>query len=159
MEKRNFNKVIFTSGGDIVYKPNLQKKNKSKGDAGELLVHYLLMSMGFKMIEKVHTPWKPVWIGSGKTRRLVSVHPEEKVSGDWRAVGPRGVSVLVEVKSHDGDRLVYSFLERHQHESLTNHHLFGGKSYIAWVRSGLVKIFKYPRYDYVATKSIKWDEI
>lgn len=89
-----------------------------------------LKGRGFALVEKVEVPFR-----INKTTGQMSAR--KKVSGDFRAVGPGGRSVLVEVKHHE-ERLAYGAFRPHQLEALEEHHRVGGISEVAWVDRGQV---------------------
>lgn len=121
------------------------KQSRTSGVVGETLTRAAMVRMGFTMIERVHTPWKIIRKTDPSAKggsRIIGAAPEEKVSGDFRAIWPVtwenslvGVSVLVESKLRD-DRIQWSDVEEHQRDALQRHHDAGGLSYLSVVLGG-----------------------
>ena len=131
---RAFRVPGFRPGGvlptvESVRKSALQAKRQRNGAKAEELVEAQLNGRGFALVEKVEVPFRPGADGKMTARR--------KVSGDFRAVGPGGRSVLVEVKHHE-ERLSHGAFRPHQLEALEEHHRAGGISEVAWVDRGQV---------------------
>lgn len=133
----------------------LQHRRQRSGQTGQATIVCLLRSLGFQCVEEVHTGMRMVGKINGKPRYVHS----QKVSGDIRAVGPRGQSVLVEVKRRVKGNLTYSDLEPHQHRALNQHWDALGISLLAWVSDrGAILMFwnrvplKKPR------SSLTWDD-
>lgn len=128
------------------------KRSRTAGVVGETLTKAELVRLGFTMIERVHTPWKVLRKPDPKRgSRIVGAVPEEKVSGDFRAVWPFtlenslvGVSVLVESKAREGDRVLWSDVEEHQRDALQRHHEAGGLSYLSVVLGGRATLMRWP---------------
>lgn len=118
------------------------KRNRAAGAAAEQLVAAELIRIGYRFVERCHTPWR---IARNAQGRIVGATPMEKVSGDFRCLTEAGRSVLVEVK-YRPSRLVYSDLEPHQWAALQAHDAAGGLSLIAWVHQGGIRI-------------LQWDEL
>jgi hypothetical protein len=97
------------------------KRSQKTGDMAERLCQIALEQAGYKLIEKVTTPRICV-----KGRFIYT----KTCSGDFRAVGPGGRSVLVECKYRDRP-LRPSDFQPHQLESLSKHYACGGTSLIA----------------------------
>lgn len=102
----------------------LQAARNRHGREGEALVAAWLRDHGYHMVEKCEVAFRKGADGE--------LHARGKVSGDFRAVGRDGQSVLVEVKSHAGS-LPHGAFRVHQLEALSAHSSFGGLSLIAWV--------------------------
>jgi hypothetical protein len=132
-------------------------KNRATGDFGQDIAKAHLERIGYRMVERVHTPWKVIFAnGAGGRRRVVAAFPMEKVSGDFRAVEPMtGRNVLVEVKTNENSSLPWSAFEDHQTRALEENHVLGGISLIAWVKGGVTMIYRWPVADFVPGKSIK----
>ncbi len=116
------------------------KHSQRLGADAEALVRSALDRAGLRFIQRVETGWRRI----GDTWR-----PAAKVAGDWRAVGPAGVSVLVESKWR-GDSLPWSALEPHQHLALDEHAAAGGWSVLAWAG---------PRRGMVAVRLMSWSNL
>lgn len=80
--------------------------------------------------------------------------PYEKVSGDFRAVTPKGQSVLIEVKYHQGKTFSLSHLAKHQKAALQRHHELNGVSLVIWVTDSNSYILRWPVPGLVKYKSI-----
>lgn len=123
--------------------------NKRIGNAAELVVINRLRYHGFAMVEPIHVGFRNVggrWV------------PGARVSGDIRAVGPGGRSVLCEVKVRKGT-LAYSALERHQVIALGDHYLAGGLSLLAWYCPGHgLAIMPWHTLGLVAGSSLTWEQ-
>lgn len=126
------------------------------GEQAELLVKSELTRRGFRMIEAVNVPMKPIY----RDGELIAVKRLAKVSGDWRAVGPSGQSVLVEVKARPG-RLQYHVIERHQVRALQQHQEAGGLSLVAWydTDAARVHIIEWPHPALVPGSSVTEAEL
>lgn len=130
------------------------KRSRTAGVVGEALTRAAMVRLGFTMIERVHTPWKVLRKPDPKApggSRIVGAVPEEKVSGDFRAIWPVtwdnslvGVSVLVESKAREGDRVLWSDVEEHQRDALQRHHEAGGLSYLSVVLGGRATLMRWP---------------
>lgn len=128
-------------------------KNRASGELGEKLVSLALQKMGFRMVEKVATPWRVIF----KNHRPIHAFPVEKVSGDFRAIEPStGRQVLVEVKTHDADTLPWSSFQPHQIHALQENSDCKGLSLMAWVREGVVHIIYWPAAGFGPGKSMKY---
>jgi hypothetical protein len=111
-----------------------QRRRKQRGNVGEAIVRHRLHAAGFGMIERIHTGYRKVgdrWV------------PSARVSGDFRAVAPGGISVLVECKVRDRV-LSWSDLELHQRDALTHHHSLGGISMLAWIHLPDTDLLRWP---------------
>ena len=121
------------------------------GKRAEEAVRLALQAAGFRMIERVATPWT-VTFHRGRPK---AAFPTAKVSGDFRAVEPgTGRSVLVEVKCRSG-RLRWSDLRPHQRQALDEHHRLGGISILAWVTGWEVRLLRWPVEEFGPGKSLK----
>lgn len=107
------------------------RANKRNGDIAERIVMEMLRQLGYKKIEKIETGFSVVRQG----KRIVSAFPKAKVSGDIRAIGPRGVTVHCEVKYRPYATLKYSDFEPHQLKHLQEVSEAKGVAYAAWVIS------------------------
>lgn len=127
------------------------RRNQRKGDMGEKAVELLLGQLGLVMVEKVNVGWTVIW---GPNGRIKEAFPQKKVSGDFRAVTLKGQSVLVEVKTYDGDRLQFSALAKHQSRSLDIHQNVGGLSLLVWVNQGDIMPMWWPVEGFGPGKSL-----
>jgi hypothetical protein len=101
-----------------------KKGNQTQADALPKLAQY------FALVERIESAFRII---RGQGGRILNAIPVAKVSGDFRAViPPSGRSVLIECKWRS-DKLLFSDLEKHQHEALSNHTACGGLSLILWV--------------------------
>lgn len=131
------------------------KRNRAEGKLGEDLVRRNLERVGYKMIERVHTPF--TLIRRGKS--IVGAFPTEKVSGDFIAIQPMtGRKVLVEVKSRESGIFPWSILEDHQVRALSENHICGGISLLALVSNTRVKIHSWPVDGFGKGKSLKIED-
>ncbi len=106
------------------------------GEEGQEWTTNILNQRGFHMVERIGTPAKKV------NGRMIFL---EKVSGDHRALGSGGRSVLVETKTRlSDDRLRYHFFEEHQREALQQHHELGGFSLVSWVSEHGIFLLRWP---------------
>lgn len=127
------------------------KKNRAMGEFSQDLVRRRLELMGFKMVERVHTPWTVV----RRMGRVVGAFPKEKVSGDFIAVKPlTGQKVLVEVKSRESGVFPWSMMEPHQVVALNENHLCNGISILALVQNVTIEFHPWPIKDFGPGKSI-----
>ena len=131
------------------------KRNQSKGVVGECIAARVLKSMGLRCIRAIYTGWT---IKRNREGKIVGASPTGQVAGDYNAVAPGGISVLVEVKKKDEDRLVYSTLEPHQHKALYDHHEAGGISLLVWVHENIPYVMRYPIDGFKPRSSIKIEE-
>lgn len=129
------------------------KRSQAVGETGENMVHRTLIDCGFRLVEKVNTPWKVIWAN----KRVVSAFPVKKVSGDFRAVGPGGRSVLVEVKYREEGNLRFSDFQPHQHAALNEHADATAITMVAWVRGAEIKFYDWPIPGFGPGKSLKWE--
>ena len=113
------------------------------GEMGERAAFYALNSIGLEFIEPIHQAWKLIRWMPRCGRGAAHIVPLKKLKGDFRAIGPDGVSVLVEVKLRDG-RLLWSDLKAHQREALTEHYQFGGESLVVWVATSEIFVMRWP---------------
>lgn len=132
---RRFRVPGFRPGGvpssvDAVRTSILQAKRQRNGAKAEELVEARLKARGFVLVEKVEVPFRI-------NKATGQMSARKKVSGDFRAVGPGGLSVLIEVKHHE-ERLSHGAFREHQLTALEEHHRAGGISEVAWVDRGLV---------------------
>lgn len=131
----------------------LQKKNKKTGELGEGFVKRELERRGFKMVERVHTPFTVIRRGD----QIVGAFPKERVSGDFIAIQPlTGRKVLVEVKTKDEGTFPFSLLKDHQARALNENHICGGISLLALVRGIQTQIHEWPIEGFGPRKSLKW---
>lgn len=135
------------------------KQARSAGKAGEALTKAALYAAGYRFIERVHTPWKVLRRPDPDAKggsRIVGAVPEDKVSGDFRAVDPRtGRSVLCEAKFDGEDRVIWSDLEEHQIAALNEHSRCGGESLFSAVIGGRAWLLRWPIQDFGPGCSIR----
>jgi len=132
--------------------PRIQgARNKLMGAHGEAIAKRALINMGFRCINQIATPSK-------LNRRTGKVVYSAAVTGDYFAVGPEGVSVLVEVKTHNEDTLPYSFLKPHQHKDLHDHDMAGGLTYLIWVHDRIPHVIPWPVLGFVPRSSFKIEQ-
>lgn len=125
------------------------RANKSRGDAVERRVEALLVDMGYKMVEKVNTPWKNIWKGGKPV-------PTSKVSGDFRGFTKMGYSMLSEVKSR-ASRLPWSALKPHQAEALNEHAKYSAHTWLFFhdTETDRISKFRWPAEGFGPRKSLK----
>ncbi len=132
------------------------KQNYNTGQFGEQMAERLLLSLGFKCVEKIETGWYIKWING----KVVSAKPRNRVSGDFTAIGDLGQYVHVEVKVRDRDSLLHSDLEAHQSEAMDEKTGYGALCLLIWVRSPTeIKILRWPVPGFKKNTSVKWDQI
>lgn len=131
------------------------RENRQAGETAEAIAKRALIAAGYLMVERVHTPWGVVRRG----KRIVSAYPKSKVSGDFRAIGPGGLSVLAECKDRKNGKLSLSNFEDHQIEALDVHARLLGISLIAWVYNGKCKLLLWETYKPVHGKPFKWEDV
>lgn len=105
-----------------------------RGTAGEAILSARLRAAGFLMVERIQT---------GFVHRGGRWVPGARVAGDFRAIAPGGISVMVESKMRD-ERLTWSDLERHQVAALDEHHRCGGLSFLGWIHLPEVDLLRWP---------------
>ncbi len=128
-----------------------------RGRAGEEEAKLLLFRVGVEMIERIETGWKLVrWIN--KRNRIAVVHPNARVSGDFRGLTADGQSVLVEVKNPSHENLRFSDFQEHQREALDVHSGFGGLSLIVWIRTVDSFVLRWPVVGLTFGRSLKPEE-
>jgi hypothetical protein len=116
----------FANAGDgmkSIMRKLAAKKSQATGKMGEALCEIALRNAGYKMIERVRPATMVI---KGKMVYLT------QCSGDFRAVGPGGKSVLVECKYRERN-LRPSDFQAHQIKSLNDHFLSQGISIVAHV--------------------------
>ena len=104
------------------------KRSQALGEWGQRMAQAYMRQLGYQVVDRIETGTRQI----GGVRRFTA-----RASGDIRAVGTRGRSVLVEVKVR-AERLLRSDLEDHQRKALQAHHEAGGLSLVAWVVQGTV---------------------
>lgn len=147
-----------------------QRTRQANGEAAEALVELEMRRRGDRLVEKVEVPFRV-------DHRTGKQFAKRKVSGDFRAVRPWsmtfkdpardmqvvadeqfGVSVLVEVKSHD-ERLAWSAFRPHQILALDEHMLTGGITEVAWYDRGSLRFIPWSRFREIGfgdRKSVVW---
>ena len=107
------------------------KVNKRNGDIAERITMEMFRQLGYKKIEKIETGFSVVRRG----KQIVSAYPKAKVSGDIRAIGPRGITIHCEVKYRPNATLKMSDFEPHQLTHMQEVHDAKGIAFISWVIS------------------------
>jgi len=132
------------------------RRNQNVGKHGENLANSTMNMHGIEQIEKIATPviLRPYHNGRRIVPGVFHVKHGEEVAGDRRAVLPGGTSVLAEVKTVEGDRLIYSKLKDHQHAGLALHSSFGGLSLVVWVSDYGAFLMRYPIAGFVRRSSV-----
>lgn len=121
-------------------------RNKKQGEAGEIIARYALQALGLEAIHRIHTPFKIVEIVKRLTGGLLlaRIVPEEKVAGDFNATHPgTGKRVIIEVKTADEETLIYSRLQKNQHDALAENITLGGISLIVWIQYNQAHVIRY----------------
>jgi len=129
----------------------LAARSQRKGATGEDIARRALINLGFKCIVPIHT-------GMKQNPRTKKMYYSEAVTGDFHAVGNKGLSVLVEVKTHNEATLTYSFLKPHQHKDLGNHYIAGGLTYLIWVHDWIPYVIEWPILGFVPRTSISLEQ-
>lgn len=110
--------------------------NRADGESAQHITMELMKDLGYRCVEKIET-------GMTLKRQdgaIVGAFPSAKVSGDIRAIGPKGITIHCECKyrpeKEDG-RLVlqWSDFEKHQIEHLEAVTEAGGLAFVSWVTS------------------------
>lgn len=104
-----------------------QKKRRQVGRRVEAIVEHRLRYLGLEMVERINVETRRV---RGKTLYA------KKVAGDFRAVTPGGIAVLVEVKHRDADRLAFNDIEPHQRAALNRYRELQAWALLVWARRG-----------------------
>jgi hypothetical protein len=137
--------AIGLAQGSEAHSSALQAGRQRRGAETEERVERALRARGFALVEKVEVPF-------GIRKNKITGKPERygkrKVSGDFRAVGPGGLSVLVESKAYPG-HLKFSAFEPHQIESLRAHHAAGGITEVAWTDGEALRFIPWARFEAV----------
>ena len=112
------------------------KINQREGDEAQAIVERFMREVGYKRVERVETGFSLV----RRNGTIIGAHPKRAVSGDIKAIGPKGKSVLVEVKhrpAKPNGRLVLTWndFEEHQIEALDGFTEAKGWAFVAWVTS------------------------
>ncbi len=132
--------AIGLAQGSEAHSSALQAGRQRRGAETEERVERALRARGFALVEKVEVPFGTTQDGVRFARR--------KVSGDFRAVGPGGLSVLVESKAYP-DRLPHSAFKPHQIESLRAHHAAGGITEVAWTDGEVLRFIPWAAFEAV----------
>ncbi len=128
------------------------KRNQAVGEFSQDMVRHHLERMGFKMVERVHTPFTVI----RRLGRVVGAFPKEKVSGDFIAIQPlTGRKLLCEVKSRESGVFPWSMMEDHQRRALDENHICGGISMLALWCGGKIDVRIWPVLDFGPGKSLK----
>lgn len=157
----------MASGADLVGQAKRkadQKKRQANGEAAEQMVEMEMRRRGDRLVEKVEVPFRI-------DRRTGNQYAKRKVSGDFRAVRPVsldlglvlhpatfGVSVLVEVKHHEG-RLSWSAFRPHQIQALDEHMVAGGITEVAWFDGTALRFIPWSRFREIGfgpDRSVVW---
>jgi len=132
-----------------------QRYSRAKGKTGEQQAVIALNTTNLQMVERIYTGWKMIrTIKRRGGQTLAWIVPQAKVSGDFRAVTPRGQSVLIEVKYHADQSFFLSQLAKHQRKALTEHHENKGLSLVIWVTDDDAYILRWPVPGLVPRKGI-----
>lgn len=113
-----------------------EMNNKRTGNRGENVAAAALRLRGIQCVSKIATPHRRI-----KTPPYIVY--DEKVAGDHRGILPNGIGVLAESKTISGDRLNYSELKPHQHQSLKDWNDNNGLALIVWVSDYGVFVMEY----------------
>lgn len=116
--------------------PFRHRQSQRTGAMAEKLCEIELRRAGYKLIE--HPEVKKIKTATGWVC-------SKKVSGDFRAVGPEGKSVLVECKWRDKPNLCPSDFRDHQIRSLIDHDAAGGISIVAHVSPRGCRLIPWPQ--------------
>ena len=117
------------------YRYSQQRANQRSGAVGENVAMRALVTAGYRRIKKIHTGFVKI---KGQWK------PRKKVDGDLRAIEPHtGRAVLAEVKRRE-DKLLYSDLNPHQRDGLTEHAEFNGIALVVWVHREGVAVMTWP---------------
>ncbi|NTV01917.1 MAG: hypothetical protein HGB04_03915 [Chlorobiaceae bacterium] len=106
------------------------KLNQREGTEAQDIVERFMREQGFQRVERIETGFSVVRRGT----QIVGAYPKRAVSGDIKAIGPKGKAVHVEVK-HRQDVLRWSHFETHQITALDEVTEAGGWAFVAWVTS------------------------
>ena len=122
--------------GQSVTRSTRNRISRKAGEEAQDIVEWFMRENGFRCIERIETGFAVVRRG----KQIVGAYPKRPVSGDIKAVGPKGRAVHVEVKhrpAKDNGRLVlkWSDFEPHQIEALERITQAGGWAFVAWVTS------------------------
>ncbi len=108
------------------------KQSQRTGAMAERLCEIALRQAGYRLVEKVEAP---------RTKTGIYLRT---CSGDFRAVGDEGRSILVECKWRDQPHLTPCCFADHQRKSLIEHHKAGGVSIIAHVTPRGCRLIYWP---------------
>ena len=122
--------------GNKVRRRIRNKISQREGNEAQDLVERFMIENGYKCVERIETGYG-LKIQNGK---IVGAFPKKAVSGDIKAIGPKGRAVLVEVKHRppkDNGKLNLKWgdFEEHQITALEDVTNAGGWAFIAWVTS------------------------
>ena len=129
------------------------RKNDARGKVVQDVFLFRLRALGLVMVERIETGWMPQRVKG----RIIGAKPMAKVAGDFRAIVPGGLSVLVEVKYRPGS-LLYSALADHQLCALNEHARYGGLSLLGWAWHGGNAVMRWPVPGFVPRSSISRDQ-
>jgi hypothetical protein len=107
------------------------RRNRCDGEQAQLITMEFMSQLGYLCIERIETGFTL----KRKDGQIVGAFPSAKVSGDVRAIGPRGVTIHCECKYRPADRLKWSDFEEHQLEHLEAVTKAGGWAFVSWVTS------------------------
>jgi hypothetical protein len=107
------------------------RRNRHDGEQAQMITMDFMCQLGFRCIEKIETGFTL----KRKDGEIVGAFPSAKVSGDVRAIGPKGVTVHCECKYRPADQLKWSDFEEHQLDHLEAVTKAGGWAFVSWVTS------------------------
>jgi len=132
----------------------MASSSKKLGNIGEGIALNALKRIGVLMPEEIGTPFTVTGHVRGK---MLKGFFKEPVSGDIRGHRSDGVSILAEVKTHQGKTLPWSILTKHgEHQAARlDQHAAHAISLLIWVRAyNEVYIMNWPVPGYAPRKSI-----
>lgn len=112
------------------------KQNRADGERAQKITMEMMQNLGFRCIEKIETGMTL----KRENGQIIGAFPSAKVSGDIRAIGPKGITIHCECKyrpEKDNGRLVlkWSDFEEHQIKHLHAVTEAGGWAFVSWVIS------------------------
>lgn len=127
------------------------------GSEGEDVAETALKAYGVEMVEQIATPYI---ISDRREDGWVRIKRKAKVSGDRRGVMADGSGrrVLAEVKSTNGDRIVWSRLEDHQVRALDKNNRLKAVSLLVLVFSQQAYVLRWPVEGFGPRKSITQEQ-
>lgn len=112
------------------------RMNRADGERAQQITMEFMQELGYRCIEKIETGMTL----KRQNGQIVGAYPSAKVSGDIRAIGPKGITIHCECKYRpvkENGRLVLKWgdFEGHQLEHLQAVTEAGGWSFVSWVTS------------------------